>query len=142
MSNNKPLNPMVGLIGSLLEASLSQDHIVTGAEAEKELTSAGIKHDSDKVPLDLLSPIALTEIAKVMSFGRSKYSAHNWRKGIAWCRVIGAALRHILSFLGGEDKDPETGLSHLAHASCCLMFLLEYEVTHKELDDRYKSESK
>ena len=38
----------------------------------------------------------------------------------------------------GEDKDPESGLSHLAHAACCIMFLLEFEKTHPELDDRYK----
>lgn len=98
----------------------------------------GIKHDSEKVRMDLLSPIAMAEIAKVMTFGAKKYSANNWRGGIAWSRVLGAALRHLLSYLGGEDKDPETGLSHLSHCACCIMFLLEYEVTHKELDDRYK----
>lgn len=54
------------------------------------------------------------------------------------CRPLAAALRHVFAFIGGEDKDPETSLSHLAHASCCLMFLLEFEDTKKELDDRYK----
>jgi Domain of unknown function (DUF5664) len=98
----------------------------------------GIKHDQDKIQTELLSPIAMMEIAKVMTYGAKKYSAHNWRGGIAWSRVLGAALRHLLSFLNGEDKDPETGLSHLSHCACCLMFLIEYEVTHKELDDRYK----
>jgi hypothetical protein len=47
-------------------------------------------------------------------------------------------MRHLHAFNDGEDKDPESGLSHLAHASCCLMFLLEFEKTHQELDDRYK----
>lgn len=98
----------------------------------------GVKHDSEKPRVDLLSSIALIEIAKVMTFGAKKYAAHNWRGGIAWSRVLGAALRHLLAFLGGQDKDPETGLSHLAHLGCCVMFLLEYEVTHPELDDRYR----
>ncbi len=103
---------------------------------------AGIKHDQEKPDISLLSPIALLEVAKVMTFGKKKYSAHNWRGGMAWSRLLAAVLRHILSFMGGEDKDPETGLPHLAHAICCLMFLLEFEVTHKELDDRYKQEVK
>lgn len=101
-------------------------------------TPTGIKNDKDKPRMELLSPIAVREIAKVMTFGAKKYAAHNWRGGIVWSRVLGAALRHMFSFLGGEDKDPETGLSHLAHAGCCIMFLLEYEVTHQHLDDRYK----
>jgi len=98
-----------------------------------------IKNDSGKVRMELLSPIALTEIAKVLTFGSIKYEAHNWRKGFAWSRLLGAALRHLFAFIGGEDKDPETGLSHLSHLGACVMFLLEHEVTHKHLDDRYKS---
>ncbi len=107
------------------------------AEKLKE-NHSGVKHDDGKVPLDLLSSVALEEIAKVMAFGKKKYAAHNWRGGLAWSRVIGAALRHLLAFNRGEDKDPETGLSHLAHLGCCVLFLLEFEKTHKELDDRYK----
>jgi len=104
--------------------------------------NTGVKHDQGKPATELLSPIALIEISKVMEYGSRKYAAHNWRKGIAWSRLLGAALRHLLAFLGGQDKDPETGLSHLSHLGCCVMFLLEYEVTHKELDDRYKGEGK
>ena len=35
--------------------------------------------------------------------------------------------RHIFAWWGGEDKDPETGFSHLAHAACCLLFLMEFQ---------------
>jgi hypothetical protein len=38
----------------------------------------------------------------------------------------------------GEDTDPETGLSHLAHAGCCLMFLMEYQRNSWGTDDRLK----
>lgn len=103
-----------------------------------EPKSKGLKYDDKKPPMDLLSPKAMTEIAKVMGFGAVKYNKNNWKAGIEWSRIIGAALRHIEAFNDGQDKDPETGLSHIAHASCCLMFLLEYEQTHPELDDRYK----
>lgn len=98
----------------------------------------GIKHDQDKPDMSLLSNIALTEVAKVMTFGKRKYSAHNWRGGFTWGRPLAAAARHLFAFIGGEDKDPETGLSHLSHCICCLMFVLEFEQTHPQLDDRYK----
>lgn len=100
----------------------------------------GIKHDQNKPDMALLSSIALIKVAEVMTFGKNKYSANNWRGGFLWSRPLSAALRHIFAYLGGQDKDPETGISHLAHACCCLMFVLEFENTHKELDDRYKPE--
>jgi hypothetical protein len=102
----------------------------------------GIKHDQDKAPMSLLSREALEQTAQVLAFGKHKYAAHNWRGGFEWSRPLSAALRHILAFQDGEDKDPESGLSHLAHAMCCIMFLLEFEKTHPELDDRWKPQHK
>ncbi len=104
------------------------------------MDTVAIKNDKEKIRLELLSPIALNEIGKVLTFGASKYADNNWRKGFKWSRLLGAALRHLLAFMGGEDKDPETGLSHLAHLGACVMFLLEHEATHKPLDDRYRKE--
>lgn len=101
--------------------------------------TTGIKYDQEKVDMSLLSSIAIYKISQVMSFGKKKYTAHNWRGGFIWSRPAAAALRHLFSWLGGEDKDPETGLSHLAHAACCIMFLLEFETTRPDLDDRYKT---
>lgn len=97
----------------------------------------GIKFDQDKPRMDLIDPTAMNELAKVLTFGAQKYAAHNWRKGLHKSRLLGAALRHLFAYLGGEDKDPETGLSHAAHAMCCCMFILGLE--HRaDLDDRYK----
>lgn len=109
--------------------------LINGAVVTKV---GGLKFDEGKAPMSLLSTEALHQIAMVLEFGRKKYAAHNWRKGFDWSRPLSAAMRHITAFNDGEDKDPESGLSHLAHASACLMFLLEFEKTHKELDDRYK----
>lgn len=102
-------------------------------------TPQAVKHDSGKAPLHLLSTTALLEVARVLEFGANKYSANNWRDGFLWSRPTSAALRHILAWNSGEDVDPESGVSHLAHAMCCLMFLLEFEKTHPELDDRYRN---
>ena len=97
----------------------------------------GVKFDTDKVRTDLFPSHAFLEVSKVLTFGAQKYDDENWRKGMKWKRLTGAALRHIFAWVSGEDKDPETGLSHLAHAACCLVFLITYEETSTGEDDRF-----
>ncbi len=102
--------------------------------------NAGRKDDAEKPKVELLSARWLLGVGSVLSFGAKKYAAHNWRKGIARSRLLGAGLRHIFAYLGGEDNDAESGLSHLHHASCCLMFASELHETRPDLDDRWKPE--
>jgi hypothetical protein len=97
----------------------------------------GKKDDEGKPRMELMSSIAQVERARVYTHGAMKYGDNNWRKGLAWSRLIGATLRHIYQWMMGEDNDPETGINHLAHASVSLDFLLEYAVTMKNMDDRY-----
>jgi hypothetical protein len=106
---------------------------------EKDAMNA-VKHDEGKVPLHLLPSEAIIEIAKVLGHGAVKYGDHNWRKGFRWSRLIGALLRHIFAFIGGQDKDEESGLPHLAHAGCCLLFLLTHQLQNLGEDDRYKKQ--
>lgn len=94
------------------------------------------KHDQDKVRLELLPPELLTEIGKILTFGATKYAPRNWEKGMEWGRVYGALLRHLNAWWGGEHNDPETGESHLAHAGCCIAFLIAYEQRAIGEDDR------
>lgn len=96
------------------------------------------KFDDNKPPVGLIPRSATLEEAYVLAFGAQKYGTHNWRQGIKWQRLINASMRHILAFNEGEDFDPESGLCHLAHARCCLSFLIEYMTTHPEFDDRHK----
>lgn len=81
---------------------------------------------------------ALLSVGEVLAYGAKKYSARNWENGIMYSRVYGAATRHLMAFLSGEAMDPETRLPHLAHAACCLMFLLTFEARGQggKLDDR------
>lgn len=113
------------------------ESIVNGMKLEPAEYLGAIKHDQDKAMLELLSPSWIMGVGRVLTFGARKYAAHNWRKGLKRSKVIGAALRHIFDYLRGEDDDPETGESHLYHASCELMFAAELHDTHPELDDRY-----
>lgn len=100
--------------------------------------SEGIKHDSGKPPISLIPREALEEEAKVFAFGASKYGRDNYKFGMDWTRCIDAALRHIVAFADNEDLDPESRLSHLAHAKCCLSMLLFYAANNRGNDNRYK----
>ena len=101
-------------------------------------SSGGIKHDGDKPRMDLLDAYALEELSKVLTFGAKKYAPDNWRKGIKKSRLIAAMLRHVFAYMGGQDTDEETGLSHIAHAMCCCMFLLWTAKFLPQMDDRFK----
>lgn len=102
-----------------------------------------LKFDDGKPPFELLPFEALESVAKVLAYGAKKYDAHNWRKGLGRARLCGAALRHIFAYLRGQDNDDKpdaqgrlgSGLPHLAHAACCILFALTFEIegTH---DDR------
>lgn len=84
------------------------------------------KYDGGKVMWDLLQWRALEEIAKVLTFGAQRYGAYSWKnvEG-ARSRYYAALLRHITAWFRGEEIDPDSGLHHLAHAGCNLLFLLE-----------------
>lgn len=102
----------------------------------RETNGSGVKHDGGKLPLDLLPFDAIEEVARVMDFGAQKYARRNWEGGMSWGRLFAAALRHLFSFWRGQDRDPETGLSHLAHATTCCLFLLAYSLRGAGADDR------
>lgn len=101
----------------------------------------GTKADSKKPPITIIPREALEQEAQAFAFGANKYGKYNFRKGIEYTRLLDAVMRHTLAFTDGEDFDPESGESHLAHARANLAMLI-YMVKHKsELDDRYKKET-
>jgi len=96
---------------------------------------AGLKYDGEKPRMELLPPRALKETARVLAFGAKKYAPDNWKKlDNLHKRYIGAALRHINDDnIAPGHIDEESGLDGIAHAICCLMFILE-----KRLEDAEK----
>jgi hypothetical protein len=88
----------------------------------------GRKDDRGKARYDLVPPHALDAIARVLEIGARKYAPDNWRfvEGRRW-RYFAAAMRHMWAWQRGEAVDPETGEHHLAHAACCVLFLLDEE---------------
>lgn len=86
----------------------------------------GIKHDTEKARWDLLPIDPIEQVVGVLTYGARKYDDFNWAKVKPLKpRYYAAALRHIVAWWKGETLDPESGYHHLAHAICCLIFLME-----------------
>ena len=97
-------------------------------ESQKE---AGRKFDGGKLEYGLLPPLALKEVVKVLTFGAQKYERDNWQKvPDSKRRYFDALQRHVWAWKEGEQFDTESGIHHLAHAMCCLMFLYEHDIMY------------
>ena len=93
-----------------------------------ETDEHGRKDDLGKPQWCLLPFKAVEKIVKVLTFGAAKYSPGNWKNvSHADQRYFSALLRHLSAWHSGERFDKETKLSHLAHAGCCLLFLMELD---------------
>jgi hypothetical protein len=109
------------------------DKPLTSPNYEPDVTyvenkDAGVKHDGGKPQWSLVPFKAMTEVVDVLTYGARKYSPDNWCKvPNAKRRYVDAGFRHFSAYASGEKNDPETGYSHLAHAVCCLLFLLAFE---------------
>jgi len=90
------------------------------------LPAPGRKDDQAKPRYDLMPLQAERHVVDVLTYGAKKYAPENWRHvPDARARYHAAARRHLAAWAGGEQMDPESGLPHLAHAACCILFLLE-----------------
>ena len=100
----------------------------------------GVKFDQGKRRVDLVPTEAINALADILTAGAVKYGEHNWRHGMDWSRVYGAAQRHMLAFWGGDDIDEESGMPHLWHALTNMAFLVSYQALSVGRDDRWKQE--
>lgn len=97
-------------------------------------SNEGRKDDQEKVRLDLLPIEAMYEVAEIMTLGARKYADRNWEQGINYNRLFRAAMGHLWDWWlkkdygKGPGMDKESGRSHLAHAACCVLFLLTFEL--------------
>lgn len=86
----------------------------------------GTKHDHGKPILGAVPPHAELAVGRVLTFGSNKYARGNWDKVEDHeNRYMDAALRHLNAHRRGELTDSESGESHLAHAACCILFMLD-----------------
>ena len=98
------------------------------------------KNDSSKPCFELLPIDLLYETNLVLRHGAQKYGINNWKKkeGFKYSRCYNALLRHMMAWWSGENLDPETKYSHLAHAMCNLLFLTYHYLNNVQGDDRPK----
>lgn len=87
-----------------------------------------ITADGGKPRPSLLPFRALDHVIAVREYAHEEYGegADLWRDlpdGKA--RYWDATLRHVFAIAKGEELDKKSGLPHLAHAACNLLFLLE-----------------
>jgi len=88
----------------------------------------GVKYDGEKPRWSLLPWREVNDIVKVLNHGATKYDDNNWQHvKPPKDRYFSAMHRHIYAWKTGEKIDPESGLPHLAHAGCCLLFLMWFD---------------
>ena len=71
---------------------------------------------------------ALERVRRVLASGVAKYGGPlSWRRGeVLASTYFDAAMRHLQAWWReGQERDPETGESHLAHAAASLLVLLD-----------------
>ena len=94
-------------------------------EEKKEL---GIKYDDDKARFDLIEPEFEEDIANILTMGANKYAPNSWQHiEDGKNRYYAALRRHLNAWREGEKTDQESGISHLAHVACNIMFLMHFE---------------
>lgn len=85
----------------------------------------GRKFDQGKLRYGLIPVEATEALAQVLTYGANKYAPNNWQKVEPFKeRYTDALYRHLEAWRAGESVDPESGLSHLAHAMCNIAFLI------------------
>jgi len=136
-----PCNHGPAVSGECIDCGKYRDMGVLGmTKKAKELldnmdATGGFKLDQGKLRWDLVQPLVLEEYVKVLTFGAKKYAPNNWRKvDDQKSRYFAALMRHIWAWWRGEQRDPETGFHHLAHAMCCVAFLAEPELESSVVD--------
>ena len=106
-----------------------QDVAFSGVIDGAALGIRGVKYDNGKPQWSLLPFRALTQVVEVLTYGAKKYAPDNWKKvPDARRRYIDAGFRHFTAYASGETHDPETGKHHLAHAICCMLYLVAFDL--------------
>lgn len=97
---------------------------VSSADAEMVTNAQGGKQSYQPGAFELLPPIALTEVAKVMAHGAAKYEAWNWT-AIPSHMHLRSAMGHLFSFIAGDTTEGGDRYHHLTHAATRLLFTVE-----------------
>lgn len=101
---------------------------VESEEPEKPQPTYPGKDTTGKARLSLVPPGIIEAVGEVRTFGCKKYGASDNWKTVKPEFYVDALMRHLVRYLRDpKAKDPESGLSHLAHMATNIAFLIEME---------------
>jgi hypothetical protein len=93
-----------------------------------QVQQTGAKRANGGKPLMHLIPTeAVMALAEVLTVGAQNYGARNWEKGLTMSSTWDSLQRHLFAWWSGENRDPFSGMPHLSHALCNLVFMVTFE---------------
>ena len=132
---------------SVYETSLTcgVDHVFVENVASRMVSypddNPKTQYGEKKLKMSSTPVMPLQEMGKVFELGAKKYGRYNWRLHAVSATVYyDAALRHLMAWFEGEDTDPESGVSHLAHVMACMAILMDAQKNGKLKDNRLDAE--
>jgi hypothetical protein len=129
------------MTGNPLHFQIAKDLVLLAAvedSGKREDLPTGSVRDTriGKGRYDLISPIALKPLARHYEAGAKKYGDRNWEKGQPLSRYLDSAMRHLVSFLGGDrSEDHLSACSWNCFAYVHTLEMIEKGVLPRELDD-------
>ena len=110
----------------------------SNTKSESSLDPKGVAGNK-KAPLHLIPPTAMEKTAWAHKLGADKYGPYNWRNTRVCATIyIAAMMRHLNAWRDGEDLDPESGITHLAHVVASCNILMDAAACNTLEDDRYR----
>jgi hypothetical protein len=81
------------------------------------------RKNTGKAELSHVDMNCLKPCANVLTFGATKYSRNNWKKGMKVSKILDSLMRHIGDLQDGKVLDEESQLSIIGHIQCNALFL-------------------
>lgn len=101
------------------------------------------KYNKGKSRTDLISGEFTLALGDALRYGAEKYEevkgeTPNYLKGdgFLYSDILGALERHLAKFKSGINIDDESGLEHVIQIAVNAMFLYNYRISGKGVDDR------
>ena len=138
-NDNKPdlsLIPLTIIAGSTMPGAFGDPEIDSLHFSLSALGLFQTTGDGEHI-MDALTAInnRWRDAARVFEYGKKKYAAWNWVRGMDWSVPLACAARHALAILEGEETDPESGLPHIGHYMANLVMLAHFVRWYPEGND-------